>query len=85
MKRKKERRKEKDEEGCDEHDDYCDTSQDCDSPDVDCIDDVNVGDDGEDSVTEEEEEEDPVWFENDDGDLGDAITDERRDRRTRTS
>jgi hypothetical protein len=71
-----EKEEEKDEEGCDEHDDYCDTSQDCDSPDVDCIDDVNVGDDGEDSVTEEEEEEDPVWFENDDGALGDPITDE---------
>jgi hypothetical protein len=71
-----EKEEEKDEEGCDEHDDHCDTSQDCDSPDVDCIDDVNVGDDGEDSVTEEEEEEDPVWFENDDGALGDPITDE---------
>jgi hypothetical protein len=34
---------------CQSEDDYCDYSEDCDSPDVDCIDDVNRGDDGEDA------------------------------------
>ena len=37
-------------EGCDEYDDYCDLSQGCESPTVDCIDDVNLGDDGVDAI-----------------------------------
>jgi hypothetical protein len=43
--------------GCQEQDDYCDKSEDCDSPVVDCIDDVNIGDDGDNGNSEDEEEE----------------------------
>jgi len=32
----------KDEQGCDENDDYCDLDQGCQRPDIDCIDDVNI-------------------------------------------
>jgi hypothetical protein len=59
---------EKENEGCDEYDDYCNTSQDSDSPDADCVDDVNLGDDGEDYP------DDPVYFENNDGALGEPLT-----------
>ena len=34
--------KNKDEQGCDENDDYCDLDQGCQRPDIDCIDDINV-------------------------------------------
>jgi hypothetical protein len=39
---------------CQEEDDFCEPG--CESPSMDCIDDVNIGDDGEDSVPDEEEE-----------------------------
>jgi hypothetical protein len=41
--------------GCQPEDDFCEPG--CESPTMDCIDDVNVGDDGEDSVSDEDEEE----------------------------
>jgi hypothetical protein len=41
-------------EGCQPEDDFCEPG--CESPSMDCIDDVNVGDDGEDSVPDEDEE-----------------------------
>ena len=37
---------------CQEEDDFCEPG--CESPSMDCIDDVNIGDDGEDSTNEEE-------------------------------
>lgn len=37
---------------CQEEDDFCEPG--CESPSMDCIDDVNIGDDGEDSTSEEE-------------------------------
>jgi hypothetical protein len=36
---------------CDENDDYCDQSEGCGRSDIDCIDDVNEGDDGEDGLS----------------------------------
>ena len=38
-----------------EEDDFCEPG--CESPSMDCIDDVNIGDDGKDSTNEEDEEE----------------------------
>jgi hypothetical protein len=42
------------EAGCQPEDDFCEPG--CESPTMDCIDDVNLGDDGEDSVPDEEED-----------------------------
>jgi hypothetical protein len=51
-------------DGCDEYDDYCDLNEGCESPDIDCIDDVNIGDDGEDVNYDEGED---VYYEEGDG------------------
>jgi hypothetical protein len=49
---------EEEESSCQPEDDYCDISEDCHLESVDCIDDVNIGDDGEDSTTDEEDDND---------------------------
>jgi hypothetical protein len=66
---------------CQPEDDFCEPG--CESESMDCIDDVNLGDDGEDSVPEEEEieeeepeEEEPEEEEGDDDDENAANTDE---------
>lgn len=45
----------KDEKSCQPEDDYCDRDENCQSASVDCIDDVNKGDDGEDSDPDDED------------------------------
>jgi hypothetical protein len=41
--------------GCQPEDDYCDYDQNCEWTSIDCIDDMNLRDDGEDSDEEEED------------------------------
>jgi hypothetical protein len=73
--REEEEEEEEEEElSCQPEDDFCEPG--CESPTMDCIDDVNVGDDGEDSVPDEDEE---VEDESSDEEVEDESSDEEEE------
>ena len=55
-------------------DDFCEPG--CESPTMDCIDDVNVGDDGEDSVPDEDEEEEEEFSDEEEEEFSDEEEEE---------